>query len=382
MKKENADIKNNNIKKKKSVSKKNEEFAKEFIAGALNKDTDELEEYEGNIEDIKDTDINKAVEDETLDNFDTEDAIEEAKKFDADTVIKELESSEDKAYTGKYDKQSVDTVRQYLRDIGRYPLLEAEVERDIARKARTGDKEARQTLINSNLRLVVSIAKRYKGNVSLEFLDLVQAGNNGLMTAVDRYDPEKGYKFSTYATWWIRQSILRTMHNEGRSIRLPVHVSEKLYRMHKAEEKYALENSGADMPIELLSKETGIPIETLEELKTYTDVKSLETPIGESDHGEQSLLLDFIPSEGVNVEETCINETLKEELNKSMRVLTDREREVLSLRFGLNDGQTRTLEEVGKQFGITRERIRQIEAKALRKLRKPKYSHNLKDYVR
>ena len=207
MKKENTDIKNNNIKKKKSVSKKNEEFAKEFIAGALNKDTDELEEYEGNIEDIKDTDINKDVEDETLDNFDTEDAIEEAKKFDADTVIKELESSEDKAYTGKYDKQSVDTVRQYLRDIGRYPLLEAEVERDIARKARTGDKEARQTLINSNLRLVVSIAKRYRGNGSLEFLDLVQAGNNGLMTAADRYDPEKGYKFSTYATWWIRQTI-------------------------------------------------------------------------------------------------------------------------------------------------------------------------------
>lgn len=382
MKKENANIKNKKTVKKKGVSKENREFAKEFIAEALDKKTEELEEYEGNIEDIKDTDISKDVEDEEVDNFDTEGAIEEAKAFDADTVMKEIETSDEKAYTGKFDSQSVDVVRQYLRDIGRYPLLEAEVERAVARKARKGDKEARQELINSNLRLVVSIAKKYRGNGSLEFLDLVQAGNNGLMTAVDRYDPEKGYKFSTYATWWIRQSILRTMHNEGRSIRLPVHVSEKLYRMHKAEEKYALANSGADMPIELLSEETGIPVETLEELKTYTDVKSLETPIGESDHGEQSLLLDFIPAEGATVEEVCMNETLKEELRKSMRVLTDREKEVLNLRFGLEDGRTRTLEEVGNQFGITRERIRQIEAKALRKLRKPKYSHNLKDYVK
>ena len=382
MKKENADIKNKKTVKKKGVSKENKEFAKGLIAEALDKKTEELEEYEGSIEDIKDTDISKDIEDEEVDNFDTEGAIEEAKKFDADTVIKEIETSDETAYTGKFDSQSVDVVRQYLRDIGRYPLLEAEDEKAVARKAKKGDKEARQELINSNLRLVVSIAKKYRGNGCLEFLDLVQAGNNGLMTAVDKYDPEKGYKFSTYATWWIRQSILRTMHNEGRSIRLPVHVSERLYRMHKAEEKYALANGGADMPIELLSEETGIPVETLEELKTYTDVKSLETPVGESDHGEQSLLLDFIPADGATVEDTCMNETLKEELRKSMRVLTDREREVLSLRFGLEDGRMRTLEEVGKQFGITRERIRQIEAKALRKLRKPKYSHNLKDYVK
>ncbi|MGB9793092.1 MAG: RNA polymerase sigma factor RpoD [Thermacetogeniaceae bacterium] len=271
-----------------------------------------------------------------------------------------------------------DPVRMYLKEIGRIPLLTPEEEIELAKRIEQGDEEAKRRLAEANLRLVVSIAKRYVGRGML-FLDLIQEGNLGLIKAVEKFDYRKGYKFSTYATWWIRQAITRAIADQARTIRIPVHMVEtinKLVRVHRQ----LLQELGRDPTPEEIAKEMGIPVERVREIqKIAQEPVSLETPIGEE---EDSHLGDFIEDEdALAPAEAASYNLLKEQLEEVLETLTPREREVLRLRFGLDDGKARTLEEVGQKFKVTRERIRQIEAKALRKLRHPSRSKKLKDYL-
>ena len=271
-----------------------------------------------------------------------------------------------------------DPVRMYLKEIGRINLLTSDEEFEYARRAEEGDEEAKRILAESNLRLVVSIAKRYVGRGML-FLDLIQEGNIGLMKAVDKFDPTKGYKFSTYATWWIRQAITRAIADQARTIRVPVHMVETINKLARVQRQLTQELN-REPTDEEIAKKLGISIEKVREVyKISQDPVSLETPIGEED---DSHLGDFVPDERtMGPEEYATVEMLKEELSGVLATLTDREEKVLRLRFGLDDGQCRTLEEVGQIFGVTRERIRQIEAKALRKLRHPSRSRKLKDFL-
>ncbi len=271
-----------------------------------------------------------------------------------------------------------DPVRMYLKEIGRIPLLTSDEEFEYARRAVDGDEEAKRILAESNLRLVVSIAKRYVGRGML-FLDLIQEGNIGLMKAVDKFDPEKGYKFSTYATWWIRQAITRALADQARTIRVPVHMVETINKLARVQRQLT-QDLNREPTDEEIAKKLGISVDKVREVyKISQDPVSLETPIGEED---DSHLGDFIRDERtVSPEEYATEELLKEELASVLLTLTDREEKVLRLRFGLDDGQCRTLEEVGQIFGVTRERIRQIEAKALRKLRHPSRSRKLKDFL-
>lgn len=271
-----------------------------------------------------------------------------------------------------------DPVRMYLKEIGKISLLSVEEELEIAKKIEKGDEEAKARLAESNLRLVVSIAKRYVGR-NLGFLDLIQEGNMGLMKAVDKFDSSKGYKFSTYATWWIRQAITRAIADQAKTIRVPVHMVETINKLKRIQRQLTLELN-REPSEEELSKKMGIPEDKVREIiKISMDPLSLETPIGEE---EDSHLGDFVKdSESLSPEEYAINEVLKDEISEVLLTLTEREEQVLKLRFGLEDGTCRTLEEVGTIFGVTRERIRQIEAKALRKLRHPSRSRKLKDYL-
>ena len=271
-----------------------------------------------------------------------------------------------------------DPVRMYLKEIGRINLLTSDEEFEYARLAEQGDEYAKRMLAESNLRLVVSIAKRYVGRGML-FLDLIQEGNIGLMKAVDKFDPTKGYKFSTYATWWIRQAITRAIADQARTIRVPVHMVETINKLARVQRQLTQELN-REPTDEEIAKKLGITIEKVREVyKISQDPVSLETPIGEED---DSHLGDFIKDERtMSPEEYATTEMLKEELSGVLLTLTDREEKVLRLRFGLDDGQCRTLEEVGQIFGVTRERIRQIEAKALRKLRHPSRSRKLKDFL-
>lgn len=271
-----------------------------------------------------------------------------------------------------------DPVRMYLKEIGRINLLTSDEEFEYARRAEEGDEEAKKMLAESNLRLVVSIAKRYVGRGML-FLDLIQEGNIGLMKAVDKFDPTKGYKFSTYATWWIRQAITRAIADQARTIRVPVHMVETINKLARIQRQLTQELNREPTDEEIAEK-LGISVEKVREVyKISQDPVSLETPIGEED---DSHLGDFIKDERMmGPEEYATVEMLKEELASVLLTLTDREEKVLRLRFGLDDGQCRTLEEVGQIFGVTRERIRQIEAKALRKLRHPSRSRKLKDFL-
>ena len=271
-----------------------------------------------------------------------------------------------------------DPVRMYLKEIGRINLLTSDEEFEYAVRAEQGDEEAKRMLAESNLRLVVSIAKRYVGRGML-FLDLIQEGNIGLMKAVDKFDPTKGYKFSTYATWWIRQAITRAIADQARTIRVPVHMVETINKLARVQRQLTQELN-REPTDEEIAKKLGITVEKVREVyKISQDPVSLETPIGEED---DSHLGDFVPDERtMSPEEYATSELLKEELDNVLLTLTEREEKVLKLRFGLEDGQCRTLEEVGQIFGVTRERIRQIEAKALRKMRHPSRSKKLKDFL-
>ena len=271
-----------------------------------------------------------------------------------------------------------DPVRMYLKEIGKIPLLGMEDEVELAKTMELGDPEARKRLAESNLRLVVSIAKRYVGR-GMQFLDLIQEGNLGLIKAVEKFDYTKGYKFSTYATWWIRQAITRAIADQARTIRIPVHMVETINRLVRTS-RQLLQELGREPTTEEIAARLDLPVERVSEImKMSQEPVSLETPIGEE---EDSHLGDFIQDDNVLVPQDAAAFTLlHEQLMEVLLTLTEREQKVLRLRFGLDDGRPRTLEEVGKQFNVTRERIRQIEAKALRKLRHPSRSKKLKDYL-
>mgnify|MGYP002647073217 FL=1 len=271
-----------------------------------------------------------------------------------------------------------DPVRMYLKEIGKVPLLSAEEEIELAKRMELGDQEAKKRLAEANLRLVVSIAKRYVGRGML-FLDLIQEGNLGLIKAVEKFDYRKGYKFSTYATWWIRQAITRAIADQARTIRIPVHMVETINKLIRVS-RQLLQELGREPTPEEIAAEMNMPVERVREiLKISQEPVSLETPIGEE---EDSHLGDFIQDDNVPVPADAAAFTLlKEQLEEVLGTLTEREQKVLTLRFGLEDGRARTLEEVGREFNVTRERIRQIEAKALRKLRHPSRSRKLKDYL-
>lgn len=271
-----------------------------------------------------------------------------------------------------------DPVRMYLKEIGNIPLLTAEEEVFLAQRIEKGDEQARKQLIEANLRLVVSIAKKYVGR-GMSFLDLIQEGNMGLMKAVEKFDYKKGNKFSTYSTWWIRQAITRAIADQARTIRIPVHMVETINKLIRVQ-RQLLQELGREPYPEEIAEKMGLPVERVREIqKISQEPVSLETPIGEE---EDSHLGDFIQDDNVPVPaEAAAFTLLKEQLVEVLGTLTEREQKVLCLRFGLEDGRARTLEEVGKEFDVTRERIRQIEAKALRKLRHPSRSRKLKDYL-
>ena len=295
---------------------------------------------------------------------DTEEDSGDAIILDDDTLTKDLNIN--------------DPVRMYLKEIGQIKLLTMEEELSLADRIAAGDEQAKTILAEANLRLVVSIAKRYVGRGML-FLDLIQEGNIGLMKSVEKFDVTKGYKFSTYATWWIRQAITRAIADQARTIRVPVHMVETINKLARIQRQLTLELNREPSEEELAAK-MGISIDKIREIyKISQEPVSLETPIGEED---DSHLGDFVPDErNMSPEEYATNEMLKDEISEVLLTLTEREEKVIRLRFGLEDGKSRTLEEVGQMFGVTRERIRQIEAKALRKLRHPSRSRKLKDYM-
>ena len=271
-----------------------------------------------------------------------------------------------------------DPVRMYHKEIGKISLLSLDEETELSKKIAEGDEMAKNRLAESNLRLVVSIAKRYVGRGML-FLDLIQEGNIGLMKAVEKFDATKGYKFSTYATWWIRQAITRAIADQARTIRVPVHMVETINKLSRFQRQLTLELNREPTDEELAEKMNMSPEKIREVIKIAQDPVSLETPIGEE---EDSHLGDFVPDESnMSPEDFTVHEMLKEEISDVLLTLTEREEQVLRLRFGLDDGSSKTLEEVGQMFGVTRERIRQIEAKALRKLRHPSRSRKLKDFL-
>jgi RNA polymerase primary sigma factor len=301
----------------------------------------------------------------------------------SDEILLELDDdtedaqSEVEALTNSSYSMSDDPVHLYLKEIGNYPLLSMADEVELAKKIAEGDEYAKQLLAESNLRLVVSIAKRYVGR-GLSFLDLIQEGNLGLIKAVEKFDYTKGYKFSTYATWWIRQAITRSIADQSRTIRIPVHMSEVINKTYRVS-RNLLQDLGREPTEQELADAMNLPIDKVREiLKVSADPISLDTPIGEED---DSHLGDFISDESMmGPEDAASYSILKDQISKLLDTLTDREQRVLVLRFGLKDGRSRTLEEVGKEFNVTRERIRQIEAKALRKLRHPSRAKMLKGY--
>ncbi|OJW02833.1 MAG: RNA polymerase sigma factor RpoD [Chloroflexi bacterium 54-19] len=305
--------------------------------------------------------------------------LEESREFTPVEGEKEEEEEADLDAALDFEGMSIDDpVRMYLREIGRVPLLSAPQEVNLAQRMEQGDEEARRHLTEANLRLVVSVAKKYIGR-GMSLLDLIQEGNIGLIRAVEKFDYRKGYKFSTYATWWIRQAITRAIADQARTIRIPVHMVETINRLIRTSRRLVQE-LGRDPTSDEIAREMGLPPEKVREIqKISQEPVSLETPIGEE---EDSHLGDFIEDQkALAPADAASHQLLKEQVEDVLDSLTQRERRVLQLRFGLDDGRSRTLEEVGREFGVTRERIRQIEAKALRKLRHPSRSKKLKDYL-
>jgi len=327
--------------------------------------------------------VNPEKMDEVFDEFEKDGIDLLPDDFEEEPDIEDLKEVEelklDEITDTSFEGISVDDpVRMYLREIGKIPLLTFDEELNLAKRILEGDEEAKQKLAESNLRLVVSIAKKYVGRGML-FLDLIQEGNMGLIKAVEKFDYTKGFKFSTYATWWIRQAITRAIADQARTIRIPVHMVETINKLIRTS-RNLLQQMGREPTPEEIAKEMEIPVEKVVEIqKIAQDPVSLETPIGEE---EDSHLGDFIQDEDSPAPHDAASYTLlKEQLEEVMNTLTPREAKVLKLRFGLEDGKSRTLEEVGKEFNVTRERIRQIEAKALRKLRHPSRSKKLRDYM-
>ena len=299
------------------------------------------------------------------------------------TLIDEEESEDlDSLTTGQYlDDVSDDSVRLYLREIGKIPLLSAEEEMDLARRIVEGDKKAKDKMAEANMRLVVSIAKRYSGR-GLDLLDLIQEGNTGLLRAVEKFDPDKGFKFSTYATWWIRQAITRAIADQARTIRIPVHMVETINKLLRTQRRMTQELN-REPTIEELSKELDMEPEKIEYvIKIKQDISSLDAGVGRDGEDDDSVLQDFIVDEDtVSPEDSASNQLLKEQVQEILSSLSDREQKIVRMRFGLDNGKNHTLEEVGQEFAVTRERIRQIEAKALAKLRKHKDAKKLYEYL-
>ena len=355
-----------------------EEIIKAFETLQLTEEqTDQIYEYleQKNI----DVSRGKAPEEGIDDDDDTVELLIESDD-DEDVLIEEVEAEAEKVEEVDVLEgvSTEDPVRMYLKEIGNVPLLTSEQEVELARRVEAGDEEAKKALTEANLRLVVSIAKKYVGR-GMPFLDLIQEGNMGLMKAVDKFDYTKGYKFSTYATWWIRQAITRGIADTGRTIRVPVHMVETINKTLRMT-RQLLQELGREPTPEEVAERLSVPVSSVREvLKISRDPASLDTPIGEED---DSHLGDFIEDDtALSPADSATFSMLREELANALESLTERERQVVKLRFGLEDGRARTLEEVGREFNVTRERIRQIEAKALRKLRHPSRSKRLKDFL-
>lgn len=299
-----------------------------------------------------------------------------------DELVDEEEDDIDTLNSGEYfDDVSDDSVRLYLREIGKIPLLSAEEELELAKKVVAGDKKAKDKMAEANMRLVVSIAKRYSGR-GLDFLDLIQEGNTGLLRAVEKFDPDKGFKFSTYATWWIRQAITRAIADQARTIRIPVHMVETINKLLRTQRRMTQELN-REPTIEELAKELEMEPEKVEYvIKIKQDITSLDAGVGRDGEDEDSVLGDFIEDEdSATPEESATSQLLKEQVQAVLSTLSEREQKIIKMRFGLENGKSHTLEEVGQEFAVTRERIRQIEAKALAKLRKHKDAKKLHEYL-
>ena len=372
----------NNTKKTEKQEKTSNEITSQKVATILNKAKENGKITYGELANEL-VDINAEEIDKVFDEFEKmgvdilKDDLEEEPDIEDLEEVEEIPLEEINVNTLEGTNVD-DPVRMYLREIGKIPLLTYEQELELAKRVLENDEEAKQKLAESNLRLVVSIAKKYVGRGML-FLDLIQEGNMGLIKAVEKFDYTKGYKFSTYATWWIRQAITRAIADQARTIRIPVHMVETINKLIRTS-RHLLQQLGREPTPEELAKELEMPVEKVMEIqKIAQDPVSLETPIGEED---DSHLGDFIQDEDSPApHDSAAYTLLKEQLEEVMNTLTPREAKVLKLRFGLEDGKARTLEEVGKEFMVTRERIRQIEAKALRKLRHPSRSKRLKDYM-
>jgi RNA polymerase primary sigma factor len=314
----------------------------------------------------------------TLD--DAVDQLAEVDEPDTDELEETEDWQEDQPQTF-FDDVSDDSVRLYLREIGKIPLLSAEEELALAQKVVAGDKRAKDQMAEANMRLVVSIAKRYSGR-GLDFLDLIQEGNTGLLRAVEKFDPDKGFKFSTYATWWIRQAITRAIADQARTIRIPVHMVETINKLLRTQRRMT-QDLNREPTIEELAKELEMEPEKVEYvMKIKQDIHSLDAGVGRDGDDEDSVLGDFIEDEdAASPEDSAASQLLKEQVQDILGVLTEREQKIVKMRFGLEDGKSHTLEEVGQEFAVTRERIRQIEAKALTKLRKHKDAKKLYEYL-
>lgn len=326
-------------------------------------------------------DVSKPVEDEEVVDVSGGVPVSEFEEPKVEELIDEEEMDEE-TLNGQYlDDVSDDSVRLYLREIGKIPLLNAEEELALAQKVKEGDKRAKDKMAEANMRLVVSIAKRYSGR-GLDFLDLIQEGNTGLLRAVEKFDPDKGFKFSTYATWWIRQAITRAIADQARVIRIPVHMVETINKLLRTQRRMTQELN-REPTMEELSKELEMEPSKIEYvMKIKQDIHSLDAGVGRDGDEEDSVLGDFIEDEdSATPEESASNQLLKEQVQAVLSTLSDREQKIVRMRFGLDNGKSHTLEEVGQEFAVTRERIRQIEAKALAKLRKHKDAKKLHEYL-